>query len=111
MTSSERRKILAAALRRDAALQEEGKVEALGAEFDALDQTVEDDETEKGAPRVVHRIAWSFYDAWLDERNHGFPGHRSGIARADWPALARALADDLEVPRVPKDGRLIRAFG
>jgi hypothetical protein len=39
--------------------------------------------------RQAFAIAWNFWDSWIDERNHLFPGFYEGIAKEQWPALAR----------------------
>ena len=54
----------------------------MGQDFDLLDAE---------APRTDRDvvIALAFWDAWLDEQNHNFPGFYDGISSADWPALGR----------------------
>ena len=54
----------------------------MGQDFDLLDAEV---------PRTDRDvvIALAFWDAWLDEQNHNFPGFYHGISDADWPALGR----------------------
>jgi len=80
---------LVKALRRDAALHERREYRELGHEFDDL-QTTND-----GLTKSVN-TAIEFWDAWIDERNHGFPGFYAGINTEMWAELAHQIANDLE---------------
>ena len=76
-------------------------------EFDIIDAAVP-----RRDPALA--VAVAFWDAWTDERKHGFPGNFEGIARADWPALARIVGTALltgrpiDEPRVQKNFALRR---
>jgi hypothetical protein len=74
-------------LERAAALEERPANE-LGSEFDIVDAAVP-----RREPAL--EVAIAFWDAWVDERKRGFPGNFEGIARADWPVLARGIAKAL----------------
>jgi hypothetical protein len=71
-------------LERAAALEEQ-RANELSSEFDIVDAAVP-----RREPAL--EVAIAFWDAWLDERQHGFPGNFEGIGRADWPTLARSIA-------------------
>ena len=40
-------------------------------------------------------IAWDFWDSWIDECNHGFPGFYEGISKEAWPELAKLIVEKL----------------
>lgn len=89
------------ALRRDAELQDKNQVEKMGQDLDALDSSIAQSDSLRGLP-------WIFYDSWMDEREHGFVGLYGTVTKADWPRLARALADSLENGREITDELLLR---
>ncbi len=62
-------------LRRAALLHEQGHMTKIGEGFAEYDAKF---------PRNDRQlmIAWDFWDAWIDERNHNFPGFYKGIKRA-----------------------------
>ena len=95
MKHSQRRSRLISALRRDATLQADGQVGQLGSDFDELDRPIEDDIANTSEACAV-RAAWEFYDAWLDDAQHGFPTFYYGITQDQWPELARLMADTLD---------------
>ena len=41
-------------------------------------------------------VAYTFYEAWIDEVGHGFPRFYPGIEPGDWPALGQQVVDVLE---------------
>lgn len=89
------RKRMAEALRREAAAQAAGRLEAVGAAYDIFDGAL----PREGGPEFDKLfLALRFWDSWADERNHGFPNF-SGIAGEEWPVLARRVAQDLEEDR------------
>ena len=92
-----------AILRRDADLHDQGLVQQLGADFDEVDSSLEPGSSLRGLP-------WIFYDSWIDERNHDFPGFYKGITKSDWPTLARILADNLEKKQDITEPRLLSNF-
>ena len=92
-------------LRRDAAAHEAENFDEVGRRFDAIERTMPSGD----APELTRlRIALTFWDGWIDARNHGWPG--GDIARNDWPVLARAIADDLEADREIASDRVRARF-
>ena len=79
----------------DAAAHERERFDEVGRRFDA---------TERDLPRgaeaelVKLHIALTFWDSWIDARNRGWPSG-DAVSKADWPRLARAIADDLKSGR------------
>ncbi len=61
----------------------------MGESFDDFDA-----EFPRGAPDLM--IAWTFWDAWIEERNQGFPNHYEGISKEAWGQLATHLIERLE---------------
>ena len=53
-------------------------------------------------------IALTFWDGWVDARNHGWP--RGPIGADDWPKLAREVADDLAADREITNATVIARF-
>ena len=41
-------------------------------------------------------MAWTFWDAWIEERNQGFPNLYEGISKEDWGPLATQIIEQLE---------------
>jgi hypothetical protein len=93
---------LAACLLRDAELHDTAPDE-LGGEFDELDATAPRDDPDMA-------VAIAFWDAWIDERNHGFPGHYEGISIEDWPVLARHIATSLTTGQTISEPRIQQNF-
>ena len=106
------RAVLGEHLKRDAALHRQGRLKEIGEGFDQLDTA------ECHAIRVADRTvstACNFWEAWIDERNHGFPGFRrgiekSGIAKEAWPALAESLAETIRQGALVTDTILVSHF-
>lgn len=86
------RRIIAQALRRDAALHEGGQLQSIGADFEATLGEIRplEDRLERDVG-----IAIEFWDGWVDASVHDWQ-YYEGIARGDWPKLARAIATALE---------------
>jgi len=82
------KKFIIESLTRDIKLHEEGKFDEIGNGYAEYDNEF---------PRTDHQlmIAWNFWDAWIDERNHGFPCFYSGITKETWPQLARHIIEKL----------------
>ncbi len=55
------------------------------------------------------RIAFDFWDGWIDARNHDWL-YYDGIEQGDWPRHARFVAECLRSGRVPDDPTLQRHF-
>ena len=79
----------------DAAAHERERYDEVGRRFDA---------TERDLPRgdaaelTKLRIALTFWDSWIDARNRGWPTG-DAVAKAEWPQLARIIAEDLSAGR------------
>lgn len=89
MTYNDAKNLIISLLKKDAEYQTSGNIEPIGAHFDDYDGVY---------PRDYRQlnIAWSFWDSWIDEKNHGFPGFYKGISKDVWPHLALEIADTLE---------------
>jgi hypothetical protein len=74
---------------RDARHQSAGLIDRVGDQFDEYDAIF---------PRDYEQlnIAWTFWDSWVDEKNHNFPGFYNDIAKDKWPVLAIDIAESLE---------------
>ena len=96
------RTLLGRCLRRDADLHTSAPSQ-MGQDFDLLDAE---------APRTDRDvvIALAFWDAWLDEQNHNFPGFYDGISSADWPALGRSTAAALEAGASIGEPKILEHF-
>lgn len=92
-------------LRQDAAAHDAERYDAVGRDFDGVEHHFP-----RGATPELLRLqtALTFWDAWIDARNHGWP--RGPVALADWSRLARALADDLEAEREITDATVRAHF-
>ena len=97
------KQILAECLRRDALLQEENRLMELGEKFEELDASLSRDSEQLA-------IAWTFWDSWIDERNHRFPEFYKGIKRDMWPILARHIADRLAGNQTITDPLILKYF-
>lgn len=99
------RDALARRLRQDAAAHDAEQYDAIGRDFDRVEHHFPRGST----PELLRlRTALTFWDAWIDARNHGWP--RGPIARADWPRLALTLADDLDAEREITDASVLAHF-
>src|SRR5438132_14065829 len=95
LTVNEARAALVAYLVTDAKAHEAGRFDAIGRPFDSFEHrfpTGPDDAV------TELRIALTFWDAWIDARNHEWQT-TAGIQPSEWPVLARAIAADLEAGR------------
>lgn len=63
---------------------------------------------DRWTPRVS--VALQFWDGWIDARNHDWR-YYPGIARDDWPRLARDIARSLREGVEPTDPNLMAHFG
>ena len=64
-------------------------------------------ELPRGLARL--RVALSFWDGWINARNSGWQLD-GGIAKAEWPWLARGVAADLEGDRDVTNARVVTRF-
>lgn len=109
MTLEQKRQALIQALRRDANLHERSFFEQLGSDFDRLDVKA-GGEFENSKVQLTFGIAWTFWDSWIDERNHSFPCFYDGITREHWPILARRVAENLEIGEQVEDPLFLKYF-
>ena len=92
-------------LRQDAAAHEAERYDAVGRDFDRVEHHF----PHGAAPELLRlHVALTFWDAWIDARNHGWP--RGPIALDAWPRHARAVADDLEAEREITDAAVLAQF-
>ena len=98
------RQLMSEVLKSDAALQEQGRFAELGKHYDEVDYAW---------PRCSDQlaIAWNFYDFWISERDHEFAGYAQGIAKDDWPRLAKYIADRLIAEEGIADPLILSHFG
>ncbi|GAC1648385.1 MAG: hypothetical protein NVS4B3_03860 [Gemmatimonadaceae bacterium] len=92
-------------LRSDAVAHEQERYDAIGRRFDSIEHRF----PTGTAPELGRlHIALTFWDGWIDARNNGWPG--PSIAVAEWPALARRVADDLVADRDISDPVVLGRF-
>ena len=105
MAYTEARDKLAMHLRQDATAHEAEQYDAIGRRFDALEH-----QFPRGTAPELGRlhIALTFWDGWVHARNHGWPPGPIGVA--EWPALARSVATDLEGDREPTADKVLQNF-
>ena len=90
----------------DAALHDARRYDEIGRRFDAVARAFPLGDT----PNLVElRLGLIFWDAWIDARNLGWRSS-AGIAEAEWPVLARAIAADLAAERPIADARVRSQF-
>ncbi|HKO15968.1 MAG TPA: hypothetical protein VJU87_06995 [Gemmatimonadaceae bacterium] len=94
LTYAEARDSLIENLRADAQAHEAENYDAIGRRFDSVEHRFPTGTTPELGK--LH-VALTFWDGWIDARNNGWP--RGAIAMDEWPALARAVADDLAADR------------
>jgi hypothetical protein len=95
------------ALRRDAAAQETGRVEEIGADYDEFDENLPRD----GGPEFdkLHIALW-FWDEWVYARDHQWRTPVPARERT-WPRLARSIAAQIEADMDVTDPAVLSAFG
>jgi hypothetical protein len=92
-------------LRKDAAAHDAEQYDAVGRRFDAVEHRF----PTGTAPDLGRlHIALAFWDGWVHARNHGWPSGPIGIA--EWPQLARAVADDLAADRDITSEKVLQHF-
>ena len=85
------RERFASALEAAADAQDAGNPEAVSTGYDELDGAL----PRNGEPRIQKlHIALQFWDGWIDSRNHGWL-YYDGLTAADWPVIARGVAQRL----------------
>lgn len=83
------RNLIVKRLKRESSFHEQAQFEKMGEVYDDFDEKFP-----TGHPEL--RIAWTFWDAWIDERNHGFPENYQGIPKDAWPRIAGHIIEALE---------------
>lgn len=100
------RNVLVDQLLRDAMAHDAERYEEVGRRFD----TVERELPRGSAPELARlRVALIFWDGWIDARNRGWQPD-AGIAKAEWPSLARCVAADLEGDRDVTNALVVTRF-
>ncbi len=106
LTSEAARQALAVYLVTDAAAHEAERFDAIGRRFDGFEHAFPEGDD---ATLIDVRMAMTFWDAWIDARNHGWQP-TAGIQQGEWPALARGIAADLTGHRDIGDARVRELF-
>jgi uncharacterized membrane protein YeaQ/YmgE (transglycosylase-associated protein family) len=100
------RNVLVDQLLRDAMAHDAERYEEVGRRFDTVERRLPRGVT----PELARlRVALTFWDAWIDARNQGWQPD-GGIAKAEWPFLARSVAADLEGDRDVTNVRVVTRF-
>ena len=106
LSSEAARQALAGYLVTDAAAHEAGRYDAIGRKFDGFEHAFPEGDD---ASLIDLRMALTFWDAWIDARNHGWQP-TAGIQKGEWAALARGIAADLTARRDIADARVRELF-
>jgi hypothetical protein len=106
LTSEAARQALAGYLLTDAAAHEAERYDSIGRRFDSFEHAFPEGDD---ASLIDLRMALTFWDAWIDARNHGWQP-TAGIQRGEWAALARGIAEDLTAKRDIADARVRELF-
>lgn len=106
LTSEAARQALAGHLVTDATAHEAGRFDAIGRRFDSFEHAFPEGDD---ASLIDLRMALTFWDAWIDARNHGWQP-TVGIQQEEWAALARGIAADLTAKRDIVDARVRELF-
>lgn len=96
---SEAAEILAMALEADAVAQECGRIDGIGMRYDEIELQVL---PINDIPDQVYGMVFSFWDCWLDAKNHDWQYHEP-ISESDWPRLARVIARSVREFSIPLD--------
>jgi hypothetical protein len=105
LTYATARDALVEHLRHDAEAHDAGHYDEIGRRFDHVEYHLPRGVAPELGP--LH-VALTFWDGWIDARNHGWPS--GPIALADWPVLARSVADDLAADRDVTDPMVLARF-
>lgn len=106
LTSEAARQALAGYLVTDATAHEAGRFDSIGRRFDSFEHAFPEGDD---ASLIDLRMALTFWDAWIDARNHGWQP-TVGIQQGEWAALAREIAADLTAKRDIADARVRELF-
>lgn len=97
------RSLIIKRLKRDKSFYEQGAYEKMGESDDDFDR-----EFPWGSTDLM--LAWTFWDAWMAERNQSFPNSYSEITKDDWPKLAEYVIEQLEKKAAITDPKLLSHF-
>jgi uncharacterized membrane protein YeaQ/YmgE (transglycosylase-associated protein family) len=93
-------------LLRDAMAHDAERYDEVGRRFDSIERLL----PRGRAPELGRlQVAVAFWDGWMDARDRGWQPDR-GIAKGEWPLLARTVAADLEGDRDVTDSRVVMRF-
>jgi uncharacterized membrane protein YeaQ/YmgE (transglycosylase-associated protein family) len=93
-------------LLRDAMAHDAERYDEVGRGFDSVERAL----PHGGAAELGKlRVALTFWDGWIHARNRGWQPD-GGVAKRDWPLLARTVAADLEGDRDVTDLRVVTRF-
>jgi hypothetical protein len=106
LTSEAARQALAGHLLTDAAAHEAERYDAIGRRFDSFEHAFPEGDD---ASLIDLRMALTFWDAWIDARNHGWQP-TAGIQQGEWAELARGIAADLTAKRDIVDAHVRELF-
>jgi hypothetical protein len=106
LTTTAARDLIVGYLAADATAHDGANFDAIGRRFDSFEHNFPIDD---GPLAAELRIALTFWDAWIDARNHGWQ-ITAGIQPKEWPAIARTIADDLSNGRPIGDARVRARF-
>lgn len=106
LTSQAARDALTGYLLTDAAAHEGERYDAIGRRFDSFEHAFPEGDD---ASLIDLRMALTFWDAWIDARNHGWQP-TAGIQQGEWAALAREIAADLTAKRDIVNARVRELF-
>ena len=106
LTSEAARQALAGHLVTDATAHEAERFDAIGRRFDSFEHAFPEGDD---ASLIDLRMALTFWDAWINARNHGWQP-TAGIQQGEWAALARGIAADLTARRDIADARVRELF-
>lgn len=97
------RSLIIKRLKRDKSFHEQGLYEKMGESDDDFDR-----EFPRGSTDLM--LAWTFWDAWIAERNQAFSNIYSGITKDSWPKLAEYVIEQLEKKTAITDPKLLAHF-
>ena len=106
LSSEAARQALAGHLVTDATAHDAERFDAIGRRFDSFEHAFPEGDD---ASLIDLRMALTFWDAWIDARNHGWQP-TAGIQQGEWAALARGIAADLTAKREIADARVRELF-
>jgi hypothetical protein len=106
LTYAEARDALIEHLTRDAAMHDAERYDEIGRRFDHVEHLF----PHGTAPELTKlHVALSFWDGWIDARNHGWQG-QGNVKKDEWPALARSVVADLAADRDITDRQVSTRF-